>query len=143
MLRVDFLTLSLKLPHFCYWGDMLWERSPVYFFLAESNKSFLLPLFNWGVSFGSNPPRGQPSFNTFNRGVSLVAQWLMSLLDSAARDVGLILGLGRSPGEGNGNPLQYSCLDKPMDRGALWATVHGVTKQVSMHTLGIQADFPL
>ena len=36
--------------------------------------------------------------------------------------------LGRSPGEGNGNPLQYSCLGNPMDRGAWWATVHGVTK---------------
>ena len=43
-------------------------------------------------------------------------------------DVGSISGLGRSPGEGNGNPLQYSCLGNPMDRGAWWATVHGVTK---------------
>ena len=45
-----------------------------------------------------------------------------------AGDLGLIPGLGRSPGEGNGNPLQYSCLENPMDRGAWWATVHGVTK---------------
>ena len=37
-------------------------------------------------------------------------------------------GLGRSPGEGNGNPLQYSCLENPMDRGASWAPVHGVTR---------------
>ena len=44
------------------------------------------------------------------------------------RDLGLIPGLGRSPGEGNGNPLQYSCLENPMDRGARKATVHGVTK---------------
>ena len=41
---------------------------------------------------------------------------------------GSIPGLGRSPGEGNGNPLQYSCLENPMDRGAWWATVHGITK---------------
>ena len=41
---------------------------------------------------------------------------------------GLIPGLGRSPGEGNGNPLQYSCLENSMDRGAWRATVHGVTK---------------
>ena len=41
-------------------------------------------------------------------------------------DPGLILGLGRSPGEGNGYPLQYSCLKNPMDRGAWWATVNGV-----------------
>ena len=44
------------------------------------------------------------------------------------RDSGLIPGLGRSPGGGHDNPLQYSCLGKPMDRGAWWATVHGVTK---------------
>ena len=43
-------------------------------------------------------------------------------------DPGSIPGLGRSPGEGNGNPLQYSCLENPMDRGAWWATVHGVAK---------------
>ena len=43
-------------------------------------------------------------------------------------DVGSIPGLGRSPGVGNGNPLQYSCLGNPMDRGAWWATVHGVAK---------------
>ena len=45
-----------------------------------------------------------------------------------AGDVGSIPELGRSPGEGNGNPLQYSCLGNPMDRGAGWATVHGVIK---------------
>jgi len=42
-----------------------------------------------------------------------------------ARDPGLISGLERSPGEGNGNPFQYSCLENPMDRGAWMATVHG------------------
>ena len=45
-----------------------------------------------------------------------------------AGDPGSIPGLGRSPGEGNGNPLQYSCLENPMDRGTEWATVHGVAK---------------
>ena len=45
-----------------------------------------------------------------------------------AGDLGSIPGLGRSPGEGHGNPLQYSCLENPMDRGAWRATVHGVTK---------------
>ena len=43
-----------------------------------------------------------------------------------AGDMGSIPGLGRFPGEGNGNPLQYSCLGNPVDRGAWWATVHGV-----------------
>ena len=45
-----------------------------------------------------------------------------------AGDQGLIPGSGRSPGEGNGNPLQYSCLENPMDRGAWQATVHGVSR---------------
>ena len=44
------------------------------------------------------------------------------------RDRGLIPGWRRSPGEGNGTPLQYSCLGNPMERGAWWATVHGVTR---------------
>ena len=43
-------------------------------------------------------------------------------------DLGSIPGSGRSPGEGNDNPLQYSCLENPMDGGTWWATVHGVTK---------------
>ena len=45
-----------------------------------------------------------------------------------AGDTGLIPGLGRSPGEGNGNPLQYSCLENPVDRGTWWATVYRVSK---------------
>ena len=44
---------------------------------------------------------------------------------ASAGDAGLIPGLGRSPGKGNGNTLQYSCLGNPMERGAWWATVHG------------------
>ena len=43
-------------------------------------------------------------------------------------DLGSISGLGGFAGAGNGDPLQYSCLEKPMDRGAWWATVHGVAK---------------
>ena len=45
-----------------------------------------------------------------------------------SRDTGSIPGWGRSPGEGNGIPLQYACLRNPMDRGAWWATVHGVAR---------------
>ena len=62
-------------------------------------------------------------------------------LPANAGDTGSIPGSGRSPGEGNGNPLQYSCLENPIDRGARWATFHGVTKSrtrlkwLSTHTL--------
>ena len=45
-----------------------------------------------------------------------------------AGDPGSIPGLGRSPGEGNANPLEYYCLQNPMDRGTWWATVHRVAK---------------
>ena len=56
------------------------------------------------------------------------AQRLKHLSACHAGDLGSNPGLGRSPGEGNGNPLQYSCLENPMDRGAWWATAHGVAK---------------
>ena len=61
---------------------------------------------------------------------SLVAQLVKNLPANAgdARAVGLIPQSGRSPGEGNGHPLQYSCLENSMDRGAWQASVHGVTK---------------
>ena len=57
----------------------------------------------------------------------LVAQMVKSLTANAG-DMGSIPGSGRSPGEGNGNPLQYSCLENPMDEGVWQATVHGVAK---------------
>ena len=53
--------------------------------------------------------------------------WLRSSACNVG-DLGSIPGPGRSPGEGNGNPLQYSCLENPMDRGAWWAAVHRVAK---------------
>ena len=53
-------------------------------------------------------------------------------LPANAGDSGLIPGLGRFPGVGNSNPLQYSCLGNPMDRGSWWATVHGVAKKSGM-----------
>ena len=57
-----------------------------------------------------------------------MAQRLKHLPASACNvgDLGLIPGPGRSSGEGNANPLQYSCLENPMDRGAWWTAVHGV-----------------
>ena len=64
-------------------------------------------------------------------GPSLVAQTVKNQPASAG-DVGSVPGLGRSSGEGNGNPLQYSCLENPMDRGAWRATVHGVAVESDM-----------
>ena len=64
------------------------------------------------------------------------------------RDMGSIPGSGRFPGEGNGNPLQYSCLENPMDREAWQATVHVVTKsqtrlkRPSTHTREVHEVFP-
>ena len=49
-------------------------------------------------------------------------------LPASAGDAGSVPGWGRSPGGGHDNPLQYSCLENPMDRGAWWATIHGVAK---------------
>ena len=59
--------------------------------------------------------------------VSQVALMIKNLPANAG-DLGLIPGWGRSPGEGNGNSLQYSCLENPVDRGAWWATVHNIAK---------------
>ena len=66
-------------------------------------------------------------WNKFILKTSLVAQTVKRLAYNA-EDLGSISGSGRSSGGGNGNPLQYSCLENPMDRGAWWATVHGVAK---------------
>ena len=62
-----------------------------------------------------------------SNGASQVAQWQKNLPANAGNtgDAGLIPGSGRSPGGGHGNPLQYSCLENPMDRGAWQATAHG------------------
>jgi len=60
---------------------------------------------------------------------SLVAHMVKNL-PAMQENPGSIRGWGRFPGEGNGNPLQYSCLENFLDRGAWWATVQGVTKQL-------------
>ena len=63
-----------------------------------------------------------------------MSSWWLSGKESAcsAEDLGSILGWGRSPGEGNGNPLQYSCLENSMDRGAWRATVYIVSQRVGL-----------
>ena len=63
----------------------------------------------------------------FSRG-KIVSSSVSKESACSAGDPGSIPGSGRSPGEGNDNPLQYSCLENPMEGGARWATVHGVVK---------------
>ena len=67
----------------------------------------------------------------FTTNVNSGLPWCLSDQESdcQARGAGLIPGWGRCPGEGNGNPLQYSCLGNPMDRGAWQMTIHGATKE--------------
>ena len=68
-------------------------------------------------------------------------------LSANAGDMGSVpVGSGRSPGGGHGNPLQYSCLENPIDRGAWWATVHGVEKsrtQLCKQTTSCDAKIPV
>ena len=83
------------------------------------------------TSYSSNIKKGMNSKSmSVVRSSLLGLPWCLSSKKSPAnaRDKGSIPGLRRSPGEGNGNPLQYSCLGNLMDRGAWPATVHGVTK---------------
>ena len=65
---------------------------------------------------------------------SLMSQTIKNLL---ARGLSSIPGSERSPGEGNGNPLQYSCLENSVDRGTWWATVHGVAESVTTEQLSL------
>ena len=85
------------------------------------------------VSWGSFPSAVPSSFLAPETPPSVPLEMALVVKNSPAnardiRDVGSIPGSGRSPGEGHGNPLQYSCLQNPMDRGTWGATVHGVTK---------------
>ena len=82
----------------------------------------------WGVSCSPWPNKKYgKTFFRIKYGTSLVAQLVKSLPACNAGDQGSIPGLGRSSGEGNGNPFQYSRLENPMDRGAWQAAVHRVT----------------
>ena len=72
--------------------------------------------------------RVQGEFSKRDQNLDAPWLWLLSWLLTRAEDLGLNAGSGRSPGVGNGNPLQYSCPETPMDREAKQATVRGVTK---------------
>ena len=102
--------------------------------MSESVPSHLLAVGELPPSANSDmpalmqdPTQIQLSFAILQMGLP----WWLSGEESAcqAGDAGSVPGLGRSRGEGNGNPLQYSCLGDPMDRGAWWSIVHGVAKR--------------
>ena len=83
----------------------------------------------WMLSFLTSVPSSQSWLSDeFIRQVALGVK-NTPVCAGEVRDLGSIPGSGRSPGEGNGNPLQYSCLENPMDGGAWWATVCGVSKR--------------
>ena len=64
--------------------------------------------------------------------MSQTVKYLPAMQETWVASLNRIPGSGRSLGKGNGNPLQYSCLENPMDKGAWWATVHGVAKEADM-----------
>ena len=100
-------------------------------------------LLHW--SMRCSPPRADPWDGSMEARTSQVAPVVKNPPANAGnlRDSGLIPGLGRSPGGRQGNPLQYSCLENPMDRGAWRAAAHRVTKsqtrlkQLSMHACSL------
>ena len=99
------------------------SSTPSLYCPLTSNKSYILWLYPINIITSSCLP--DPRVSWFN---GIYWQYGSEVKASAcnAGDLGSIPGSGRSPGERNGNPLQYSCLENPMDRGAWWATVHGV-----------------
>ena len=87
------------------------------------------------ISLLSSKPRSNYLYIFLLNGTAIHMVVVLKNLPANAgdiRDRGLIPGSGRSPGEGNGNPLQYSCLENPMDRRTWWATVYMITKKLDM-----------
>ena len=97
--------------------------SPKIIYLSEAS---LWHLICWGAFLGDGVEKITEVANH-----RFLLPWWLSSKESVcnAGNPGLIPGLGRSPGEGNGDPLQYSCLGNPMGRGAWQAAVHGITKE--------------
>ena len=87
-------------------------------------------MYNWVTLLYSRNLHNTVNQLYFNEGLPRWHQCLRTCLQHRRhRDLGLISGSGRSPGGLRGNPLQYSCLENPMNKGALWARVHGVAKE--------------
>ena len=88
-----------------------------------------------------SPPHPQPSMRVYPLSQDFPCSAVGKESACSAADLGSIPGSGRSPGEGNGNPLQYSCLENPIHRGAWWAIVHGVARV--RHNLATKPPPPL
>ena len=117
------------------WVSMFSSRGS---FLTQGSNLCLLHLLHWQVGSLTPCHLGSSSMYMASPGALVVKNSPANAGD--IRDWGLIPGSGRSPGGGHGNPLQYSCLENPMDTGAWRATVHGVTKsQTRLKRLGMHA----
>ena len=110
--------------------SLISEASHPWYFKYSSN---LFSLSSSGRNYTCNRLVWEFSLKYLKFRAFLLAQWLKKKKGKKSAcstvDTGLIPGLGRSPGEGNGNPLQYSCLGNPMVRGGWQSTVHEVTKE--------------
>ena len=105
---------------------------------GQTQEVYLFDMFMMGHRTKYDlPEEEKKKITTFKLWIKLAWNWaiqvvlmIKNLLANAGdlRNVGSIPGSGRSPGGGHGNPLEYSCLENPMDRGVWWATGHGVAK---------------
>ena len=133
-LRVGHWVTSISLFTFMHWRRK-WQPTPVFLPGESCGQRSLVGYSPWSCK--QLDVTEQLSTYTYTYTVFPVAWGKESICNAGdARDLGSIPALGRSPREGNGNPLQYSCLKNPMERGACQATVHAVaesTKHTHMH----------
>ena len=131
---------------FLGWEDPLAKGKATY-------SSILVLRVPWAVQSMGSQRVGQDwvTFTSLPRRQGRASQVALAVKNSPAnagdvRDIGSIPGSGRSPEGGNVNPLQYSCLENPMDRGAWWPTVHGITKSWTRNeqlTLSLSNQFEI
>ena len=122
-----------KLPYVCVYthtyGQMKWQPTPVLLPGESHGHRSLVGYSPWGHK-ESDMTEWLTHTHTHTHVTLVVKNVIASAGD--VRDVGSVPGLGMSPGRGQGNPLQYSCLEELMDRGAWWAIVHRVAKDSDM-----------
>ena len=129
--NVEHIFMCLLAISISFWYFLVLRRDTGFYFtfLIKPFSSFSIRVILASQNELSSVPFMKSSLNDwYINSFSFQVALAVKTTPANARDVGLILWLGRSPGEGNGNPLLYSCLGNPMDREAWWATVHGVAK---------------